>query len=53
MSKLLYSPFGQVNKQEQYSRRNYYYMTFENKNEKTDDLCLVTINDNTERTHPI
>ena len=46
MSKRVDSLSGQVDRQEQYSRRNCLFLHGipENKNEKTDDLCLATIN---------
>ena len=63
MSKRVDSLSGQFDKQEQYSRRNCLLLHGipENKNEKTDDLCLATINEllelsiteaDIERTHP-
>ena len=50
MSEQADSLSGQVDKQEQYSRRNYVLLHGipENKNEKTDDLCIVTINEQLE-----
>ena len=50
MSKRVDSLSGQVNKQEQYSRRNCLPLhgNPENKNEKTDDLCIATINEHLE-----
>ena len=50
MSKRVDSLSSQVDKQEQYSRRNCLLLRGipENKNEKTDDLCLATINEHLE-----
>ena len=50
MSKRVDSPSSQVDKQEQYSRRNCLLLDGipENENEKTDDLCLATINEHLE-----
>ena len=50
MSKLVDSLSGQVDKQEQFSRRNFLLLhgTPENKNEENDDLCLATINEHLE-----
>ena len=50
MSKRVDSLFSLVDKQKQYSRRNclLLYGIPENKNEKTDDLCLATINERLE-----
>ena len=50
MSKVVDSLSGQANKQEQYSRGNCLlsHGNPENKNEKTDDLCLATINEHLE-----
>ena len=41
---------GQAEKQEQYSRRNCLLLHDipENRNEKTDDLCIATINEHLE-----
>ena len=50
MPKQVDSLSSQVDKQEQYSRRNCLLLHGipENKNEKTDDLCLATINEHLE-----
>ena len=50
MSKRVDSLFSLVDKQKQYSRRNCLLLHGipENKNEKTDDLCLATINEHLE-----
>ena len=50
MSKWVDSLSSQVHKQEQYSRRNCLLLQGipENKNEKTDDLCVATINEHLE-----
>ena len=47
MSKRVDSLSGQVDKQEQYSKRNCLFLHGipEKKNEKTDDLCVATINE--------
>ena len=50
ISKRVDSLSGQADKQEQYSRRNYLLLhsILENKNEKTHDLCVATINEHLE-----